>query len=33
MIMDSVWNPIIIDLNYCDSATPCKKQARYIFLK
>jgi len=33
MIMDSVWNPIIIDQNYCDSATPCKKQARYIFLK
>ncbi|WVZ62407.1 hypothetical protein U9M48_012163 [Paspalum notatum var. saurae] len=26
MIMDMVWNPIVIDQNYCDSATPCKKQ-------
>lgn len=26
MIMDMVWNPIIIDQNYCDSATLCKKQ-------
>ncbi|PNT72571.1 polygalacturonase isoform X2 [Brachypodium distachyon] len=26
IIMDNVWNPIIINQNYCDSATPCKKQ-------
>uniref|UniRef100_A0A0D9WWQ7 endo-polygalacturonase n=1 Tax=Leersia perrieri TaxID=77586 RepID=A0A0D9WWQ7_9ORYZ len=26
MVMDNVWNPIIIDQNYCDSATPCKQQ-------
>ncbi|KAL6893864.1 hypothetical protein ACP4OV_007962 [Aristida adscensionis] len=26
MIMDSVQNPIIIDQNYCDKATPCEEQ-------
>ncbi|RLM87661.1 polygalacturonase [Panicum miliaceum] len=26
MVMDRVRNPIIIDQNYCDSATPCEKQ-------
>ncbi|XP_025882464.1 polygalacturonase isoform X1 [Oryza sativa Japonica Group] len=26
MVMDNVWNPIIIDQNYCDSSTPCKQQ-------
>uniref|UniRef100_J3MJD9 Polygalacturonase n=1 Tax=Oryza brachyantha TaxID=4533 RepID=J3MJD9_ORYBR len=30
MIMENVWNPIIIDQNYCDSATPCKKQASAV---
>lgn len=24
--MDKVANPIIIDQNYCDQATPCEKQ-------
>ncbi|KAF0907087.1 hypothetical protein E2562_014688 [Oryza meyeriana var. granulata] len=26
MVMDNVWNPIIIDQNYCDSSRPCKQQ-------
>uniref|UniRef100_A0A453R1X2 endo-polygalacturonase n=1 Tax=Aegilops tauschii subsp. strangulata TaxID=200361 RepID=A0A453R1X2_AEGTS len=26
MMMDNVQNPIIIDQNYCDSATPCNEQ-------
>ena len=28
IIMDNVWNPIIIDQNYCDSAIPCNKQVQ-----
>ena len=24
--MEKVTNPIVIDQNYCDQATPCKKQ-------
>ncbi|KAF2921892.1 polygalacturonase [Oryza sativa Japonica Group] len=30
MIMENVWNPIIIDQNYCDSATPCKEQTSAV---
>ncbi|KAL5198783.1 hypothetical protein ABZP36_002295 [Zizania latifolia] len=30
MIMENVWNPIVVDQNYCDSATPCKEQFRLI---
>uniref|UniRef100_A0A0D9WWQ5 Pectate lyase superfamily protein domain-containing protein n=1 Tax=Leersia perrieri TaxID=77586 RepID=A0A0D9WWQ5_9ORYZ len=33
MIMENVWNPIIIDQNYCDSATPCKKQVSNVVFK
>ncbi|KAL6894300.1 hypothetical protein ACP4OV_008398 [Aristida adscensionis] len=30
MIMDGVKNPIIIDQNYCDKATPCKEQGSAV---
>ncbi|KAL5196629.1 hypothetical protein ABZP36_000141 [Zizania latifolia] len=30
MIMDNVWKPIIVDQNYCDSATPCKEQTSAV---
>uniref|UniRef100_A0A0E0C059 endo-polygalacturonase n=1 Tax=Oryza meridionalis TaxID=40149 RepID=A0A0E0C059_9ORYZ len=33
MIMENVWNPIIIDQNYCDSATPCKEQVSNVVFK